>query len=94
MMRLGAIENVRRTRMDIIANILNVAVKCDSKTRIMFRASLNHKQTEKYFDYLLETSMLRKINNKGRIFYETTERGKEFLAKYIALKEFMTRKTP
>jgi predicted transcriptional regulator len=91
MMKLEAIGNVRRTSMDIIANILHVAIRCDSKTRIMFRASINHKQTERYFNYLLKMSMVRKINNKGRIFYETTERGKEFLAKYKALKEFMTR---
>jgi predicted transcriptional regulator len=92
MMRSGAIENLRRTSMDIIANILNVAVRYDSKTRIMFRASLNHKQSERYFNFLLEMNMLRKIIVKGRIFYETTERGKEFLAKYKALKEFITRK--
>ena len=79
----------RRTRMDIIAKILSAALNDKLKTRIMFKASLNYNQTEEYFDFLIKAGLLRKDRSGKRTFYKTTDKGREFIAKYKALKELI-----
>lgn len=79
----------RRTRIDILAKILGAALNDKLKTRIMFKASLNYNQAEKYFDFLIKTGLLRKDGSGKHFSYETTKKGKEFIAKYKALKELI-----
>lgn len=79
----------RRTRMDIIAKILSAAINDRLKTRIMFKASLNFNQAEQYFNFLIKVGLLLKDGSGKRVFYKTTDKGKEFIAKYKALKEMI-----
>lgn len=79
----------RRTRIDILATILSAALNDKLKTRIMFKASLNYNQAEKYFDFLIKAGLLRKGMSGKRASYKTTDKGAEFIAKYKALKELI-----
>lgn len=79
----------RRTRIDILAKILSGALNNRLKTRIMFKASLNYNQAEQYFDFLIKAGLLQRDGSGKRILYKTTEKGKEFITKYKALKELI-----
>ena len=79
----------RRTRIDILAKILSAAVNDKLKTRIMFKASLNYNQAEQYFKFLIKAGLLRKAESGRRTFYQTTDKGRQFVAKYKALKELI-----
>ncbi len=79
----------RRTRIDILARILSAALHDRLKTRIMFKASLNYNQAEQYFDFLIKAGLLRRDGSGKRVLYKTTDKGKEFITKYKALKELI-----
>lgn len=66
----------RRSRLDIIAKILEVAVDGAVKTRIMRKTNVNFVQFSEYVKYLLEAELIEitKINEKT--LYKTTEKGK------------------
>ena len=87
---LEAVNQERiRSRIDILATILSAALNDKLKTRIMFKASLNYNQAEKYFNFLIKAGLLRKDGSGRRIFYRTTAKGKKFIEKYKALKELI-----
>jgi predicted transcriptional regulator len=77
---------VRRSRMDIIADILSVAREERKKTQIVYRANLNFRRVEGYLHYLLDRGLIE--NTDGG--YKTTEKGKEFLSDYQKMKRLLT----
>ena len=75
----------RRGRLEIIADILSVAMEEAKKTEIVYRANLNFKRAGKYLLYLEEKGLIEN-GNMGRE-YKTTEKGREFLCDYQKAKE-------
>lgn len=75
-----------RTRLEILASILNVASNGSLKTHIMYRANLSHRQLEKYLAFLSSNQMLEEINDPevGHRF-RITEKGVEFLKDFSRL---------
>ena len=67
----------RRSRADIMGDILSLAVEKASKTAIVYRTNLNFTLAKKYINRLLENELLRKAEGSDK--YETTEKGLEFL---------------
>ena len=67
-----------RSRLEIIADILNVVGNGAKKTRIMYIANLSYKLLEKYLKKTLEASLISSNND----FYEVTEKGRVFLEKF------------
>ena len=67
----------RRSKADIVGDILSLAVEGASKTAIVYQTNLNFTLAKKYIDGLLEDKLLRKA--EGSVRYETTEKGLEFL---------------
>ena len=67
-----------RNRIDIIAAVLNVAVKGARKTRIMYIANLSYKLLEKYLRETLELGFVGSSNGD----YQVTDKGLAFLEKY------------
>ena len=78
---------MKRDRLKIIAEILQVARNGTKKTRIMYQCNLSYLQTRKYINFLLETSFLR-IGNS----YHTTEKGFRFLQTYRTLDRLLNTK--
>jgi predicted transcriptional regulator len=67
-----------RQRINIIADILNVAGSGAKKTKIMYVANLSYQLLEKYLEETVNIGFVR-FNGNG---YEVTEKGRLFLEKY------------
>jgi predicted transcriptional regulator len=73
----------RRSRLEIIADILLVAREGAKKTEIVYKANLNFKRVGKYLPYLVKKGLIENISSD----YKTTKRGNEFLRDYQKMKE-------
>jgi predicted transcriptional regulator len=69
----------KRRRVEILAAVLNSAVRGARKTRIMQLANLNYSLLEKYLEETIELGFLQFGNGS----YETTEKGMRFLELYL-----------
>ncbi len=80
-------RSLHRSRMDIMENILSVAMKGARKTHIMYRCNLSFEQLNVYLDFLLSLGLLNsvsiKIEDKSRSeIYETSNKGQAFIQAY------------
>lgn len=82
----GADLGSYRSRIHIIADILNVADKGAKKTQIMYQANLSYKLLTKYLTEVIESYLIR--FEYKRQCYVLTTKGQEFLQIY---KEYMRR---
>jgi len=73
---------MRRSGLDICADILEIARMGAKKTHIVYKANLNFRIVERYLRWLIERGLLRK---KGERLYVTTEEGLRFLQRYREL---------
>jgi len=71
----GFSVNTRRSEMEIIATILDIARQGVRKTNILYRANLSYVQLKNYVGFLLERGLLENIEN----IYSTTKKGNLFL---------------
>lgn len=70
----------RRSRLEVVADILTEALNGANKTRIMYRANLNFLRFHRYFSELLDKELIVGENTSdGRVVYRTTDRGRRFL---------------
>ena len=73
----------RRGKLEIIIDILSVAMNEAKKTEIVYKANLNFKRVGKYLPYLEEKGLIENIGSE----YKTTEKGKQFLRDYKKMRE-------
>ena len=73
---------MRRNRLDIYSDILNVSASGVKKTQIVYRANLNFNVVKKHIDALMEGGF---VEEKSKLYF-TTERGKNFVENYRQLK--------
>jgi len=73
--------NRRRTRTEVIREILDEACDSTNKTRLMYRCNLNFMRFNRYLRDLLESGLIAEVeeNPSGSILYKTTEKGHELL---------------
>ena len=69
-----------RSRTDIAAAILEIALEGSIKTKIMYKAFLSFPQLKEYLSVLEERGLLEHIATDRE--YRTTEKGKQFLKMY------------
>ncbi len=72
----------RRSKFEIIYEILCRTRTPTSKTKIVYGANLNFKIAEKYFSLLKELALLERVKVDGKTCYAITEKGKEFIRRY------------
>jgi len=72
----------RRSRLGIIAEMLDAAIDGVVKTRIMYKANVNFVQFNDYLECLLEAHLIRTITCRGKTIYKTTAKGRLFLHKF------------
>jgi len=77
----------RRSRMDIIIDILQAANSGASKTKIVYQANLNFNLARQYLDLLREQGLIE-VNPAGSSIYKTTAQGRRYLEKASDLKLF------
>jgi len=80
-----------RTRLNIIADILEIAMDEPLKTHIMYRANLSHAQLKSYLNSLLEMGLLAVVTDStdARPRYRVTEKGLQFLKDYARLNRLL-----
>ncbi len=69
-----------RSRLDIIADILQVASQNAKKTQIMYQANLSYKVLQRYLKDVTEASLISFETEEQ--CYVLTRKGEEFLAAY------------
>jgi predicted transcriptional regulator len=80
-MTLEIIENSskRRDKLIIMSEIIEITKKSTSKTHIMFRANLSFTQLNQYISLLVDTGLIEKNMDDGRMAFQATPKGLEFL---------------
>lgn len=69
-----------RDRLDIIADILNVASKNAKKTQIMYQANLSYKVLQRYLNEVVDASLIQFEDDHQ--YYLLTGKGQEYLDAY------------
>jgi predicted transcriptional regulator len=69
-----------RGRLDIIADILQIAKGKAKKTQIMYQANLSYKVLQRYLGEIIEASLIRFEHVEQQ--YVLTQKGHEFLETY------------
>ncbi|UCC57965.1 MAG: transcriptional regulator [Candidatus Bathyarchaeum sp.] len=78
---------VRRDRVEIMAEILGLCSKPQTKTQVMYGTNLSWKMLQHYLSQLQLLDLLE-IDGKSAK-YVTTQRGKEFVEKWRELNELL-----
>jgi predicted transcriptional regulator len=68
----------KRSRAQVIRDILKIASKGARKTTIMYKANLNFKRLDNYLQELIEEGLVT-VTNEPRPFYRITDKGKELI---------------
>lgn len=89
---MGVFRRVRRrSRVDILAEILELALNPILKTQIMYKASLSFAQLHGYLLLMVRRGLLEVIQDEkgNRTAYRTTSKGLRFLAAYKEIKDLL-----
>jgi predicted transcriptional regulator len=75
--------NGRRSDVQIMVEILDVALHGAGKTEIVYKANLNFQQARKYLNFLTDKGLMVASGSVQRtVRYQTTENGKMFTRHY------------
>jgi predicted transcriptional regulator len=80
---------MRRSRLSIIAEILDVAKRGAIKTQIMYGASLSFSQITNYLPFLLGADLLKIVDNPHKSLYKTTNKGLHYIQCYMEIGELL-----
>ena len=78
----------RRSRIDVVAEILRVSAKGARKTRIIQSANLNSRIIEEYLSNLEQSNLIQRLTLGGTIFV-TTSKGLLFLTSYVKMQKLL-----
>ncbi len=70
---------MRRDKLKIILDILDICTEGANKTKIVYRANLNFKMANIYLDILTNEGLLDLVDPSNGKVYLTTSRGKELV---------------
>ena len=78
----GGVSITNRSRIDIVIDILKVAMKGARKSNIVSEANLNFNVVQRYLEMLKEQELIRHENG----FFITTNKGKVFQKMALEIK--------
>ena len=81
----------RRTRLDIIYDILNAIQAKGGKikpTHLMYKANMSHQSLNRYLADLEEKKLVATLDEDGHKYYKITEKGDNFLNEFKKLQDF------
>jgi len=81
----------RRSRLNIISEILDAAIEGAVKTRIMYQVSVNFVQFNEYVKFLLKAKLINVARHKKRTIYKTTGKGRLLLHKFKEAEKMLSR---
>ena len=76
----------RRSKFEIMVDILSVSRHGALKTQIVYRANLNYNRVDRYLKFLERNGLLVPLDTG----YTTTKKGEEFLHEYSNMKMLFT----
>ena len=82
---------LRRSRIDILACILENSVSGSRKTRLIYGCNLSLPQFNQYMNYLVESQLVKVSRQGGVEIFETTEKAREFLRDYGKIRAVLDR---
>jgi predicted transcriptional regulator len=65
---------MKRSRQEIVSQILEICTNGAIKTQIVYQANLNFRTVNPYLDILIKNDLI-KVNEECAIHYETTPKG-------------------
>ena len=80
---------MRRSRFEIIKDILEAGKESSTKTSIVYEANLSFEQAEKYLNMLEKDELVNSHRSKHKK-YETTNKGRKFLESFQELESLLT----
>ena len=82
----------RRSRAEVVADILNEALDGANKTRLIYRCNLNFVRFNRYLQELLTADLVEcmNANPEGIALYRTTDKGRELLEVLRKANEFLS----
>lgn len=80
---------MRRSRLDILYQILLLCREPQQKTWIMFKCNLNHELLHKCLNFLVSNNLLKISSENDKKYYRTTEHGEKFISEYEKLKNIL-----
>jgi predicted transcriptional regulator len=81
---------MKRSRFDIINDILIITEKGKTKTHIMYGVNLSHNQLQEYLSFLQGINLLTLDKNNEKSCYKTTQKGFGFLEKYGEIQNLLS----
>jgi len=69
---------MKRSKQEIIAQILEVCLESASKTRIVYQVNLNFRTINPYLEILIKNNMIE-AGQGGQRLYKTTPNGEDLL---------------
>jgi predicted transcriptional regulator len=76
------VSDGKRSRLEIIADILKKLRKPTCKTNLMSHCNMNFTQSGQYLNYMKSNGLIQKEAMAGKVTYQRTEAGREFLELY------------
>ena len=77
-----------RSRMEIVANILDIGRTGALKTHLMYKANLSYMVVTQYLEFLTSSELIKEIfDEQGMVkLYQTTPRGLKYLEVYDSIR--------
>ncbi len=77
---------MKRSKYQIISQILDICVGGACKTKIVYQANLNFRTINPYIDLLTKNGLIR-ANSGRNISYETTSRGMKLIEDFKVMND-------
>ena len=84
-------ESGNRNRLEIIADILEIAKEGQLKTRILYDWNLNFSQLNEYLVFMIKMGFLEVNKDNEKRIYRTTNRGLKYLESYEEISSLLTK---
>jgi predicted transcriptional regulator len=82
------VQKNNRGKIEIMANMLNIATAPIGKTRMMYSANLSYQQVLFYLKELQKNRLIEVVGEDA-VVYRTTEKGREFISYFSKMSELL-----
>ncbi len=93
-LELGEMEKARRrrSRIEVICDILSEALEGANKTRLMYHCNLNFMRFNRYLQELLDAGLVERVdsNPEGIVLYKTSDKGRQLVKVLRKANEFLS----
>jgi predicted transcriptional regulator len=81
----------RRSEIEILGDILELAMEGIKKTHIQYKANLSFSQLQIFLKFAIEKGLLERVESNPNWEYRTTQKGFEVLTLIKEIKEYLSK---